>query len=97
MVNLTTLGFPPETPLGISPGERVATVGHWYRLDDPGSVTALPAPPGGFRGCGSVAINDAGDQARFNSQTGDPEHLDYPFRSTTKGRGSRSGSQVPVI
>ena len=38
MVNLITQGFPAETPLGISPGGTVATVGHWYHLGDPGSV-----------------------------------------------------------
>ena len=41
MVNLITQGFPGETPLGISPGGTVATVGHWYHLGDPGSVIAL--------------------------------------------------------
>ena len=92
MVSLTTLGFPSEEPLGISPGGSVATCSFWYRLDDPGSVTAMPAPPPGWiRGCGSVAINDAGDQARFNSQTGDPEHLDYPFRFNHEGTWQQIG------
>ena len=92
MVSLTTLGFPSEQPLGISRGGSVATCGFWYRLDDPGSVTAMPAPPPGWlRGCGSVAINDAGDQARFNSQTGDPEHLDYPFRFNHEGTWQQIG------
>ncbi len=92
MVSLTTLGFPSEEPLGISPGGSVATCGFWYRLDDPGSVTAMPAPPPGWiRGCGSVAINDAGDQARFNSQTGDPEHLAYPFRFNHEGTWQQIG------
>ena len=35
MVNLVTQGFPAETPLGISPGGTVATIGHWYHLGDP--------------------------------------------------------------
>ena len=52
----------------------------------------MPAPPPGWaRGCGSVAINDAGDQARFNSQTGDPEHLDYPFRFNHEGTWQQIG------
>ncbi len=92
MVNLTTQGFPGEIPLGLSPGGSVATCSYWYRLDDPGSVTAMPAPPPGWlRGCGSVAINDAGDQARFNSQTGDPEHLVYPFRFNHEGTWQQIG------
>ena len=92
MVNLTTQGFPGEIPLGLSRGGSVATCSYWYRLDDPGSVTAMPAPPQGWlRGCGSVAINDAGDQARFNSQTGDPEHLVYPFRFNHEGTWQQIG------
>ena len=80
MVNLITQGFPAETPLGISPGGTVATVGHWYHLGDPGSVIALTPPPTDFRlESSTVGINDAGDQARFlvNIQ---PENLVYPFR-----------------
>jgi hypothetical protein len=66
MVNLITQGFPAETPLGISPGGTVATVGHWYHLGDPGSVIALNLSPSGFLLENStVGINDAGDQARF--------------------------------
>jgi hypothetical protein len=92
IIDLTTLGFPSEQPVGISPGGRVATCSYWYRLDDPGSVTAMPAaPPGWLRGCGSVAINDAGDQARFNSQTGDPESLAYPFRFNHEGTWQQIG------
>ena len=80
MVNLITQGFPAETPLGISPGGTVATVGHWYHLGDPGSVIALTPPPRGFLLENStVGINDAGDQARFLVNTG-PENLVYPFR-----------------
>ena len=86
MVNLITQGFPAETLLGISPGGTVATCPTGISLDDPGSVIAMPAPPMGWaRGCGSVAINDAGDQARFNSQHGDPENLVYPFRFNHEG------------
>ncbi|MGE5301739.1 MAG: hypothetical protein ACM3TN_00330, partial [Alphaproteobacteria bacterium] len=92
MIDLTALGFPSEQPLGISPGGRVATCSYWYRLDEAGSVTAMPAaPPGWLRGCGSVAINDAGDQARFNSQTGDPESLAYPFRFNHEGTWQQIG------
>ena len=75
MVNLITQGFPAETPLGISPGGTVATVGHWYHLGDPGSVIALTSPPSGFLLENStVGINDAGDQARFlvNIGAGEP-------------------------
>jgi hypothetical protein len=80
MVNLTTQGFPAETPLGISAGGTVATVGYWYHLGDPGSVTTLTSPPRGFLLENStVGINDAGDQARFLVTTSG-ENLDYPFR-----------------
>ncbi len=85
MVNLATLGFPNEQPLGISPGGTVATYGFWYRLGDPGSVIALaPAPTGyGVDGSG-VGINDAGDQARFLVTVGH-ENLVYPFRYHREG------------
>ena len=80
MVNLVMQGFPAETPLGISPGGTVATVGHWYHLGDPGSVIALTPPPRDFLLQNStVGINDAGDQARFLVNTG-AENLVYPFR-----------------
>jgi hypothetical protein len=80
MVNLITQGFPVETPLGISPGGTVATVGHWYHLGDPGSVIALTPPPRDFLlESSTIGVNDAGDQARFLVNTG-PENLVYPFR-----------------
>src|SRR4029079_13791181 len=80
MVNLITQGFPGETPLGISPGGTVATVGHWYHRVDLGSVIALTSPPRDFLLENStVGINDAGDQARFLVNTG-AEKLVYPFR-----------------
>jgi hypothetical protein len=80
MVNLITQGFPGETPLGISPGGTVATVGHWYHLGDPGSVITLTPPPRDFLLLNStVGINDAGAQARFLVNTG-AENLVYPFR-----------------
>ncbi len=85
MIDLTTQGFPNESPLGISPGGTVAVYGYWYRLDDPGSITAIAPPPAGFGIENStVAINDAGDQARFLVTIGS-ENLDYPFRYNHQG------------
>ena len=85
MVDLTTLGFPLEQPLGISSGGTVATYGFWYHLDDPSSVIALAAPPASFSLENSdMAINDAGDQARF-LVTVSGEILDYPFRYHHEG------------
>ena len=71
LADLSAQGFPNEVPLAISPGGTVATPGFWYRLDDPASVTPLAPPPPGFSGPGSypAAINDAGDQARFQLAT----------------------------
>lgn len=83
MVDLTTLGFPLESPVAISPGGTVATAGSWYRLDDPTSVTLLPPAPRGFLG-GGGPINDAGDQATFLVTTGG-ENLVYPFRFHHEG------------
>lgn len=66
MLDLSTLGFPREQPLAISPGGSVATAGKWYRLGDPASVVTLPPPPSGYYVGGyGTAINDAGDQARL--------------------------------
>jgi probable HAF family extracellular repeat protein len=85
MVDLTALGFPLEQPLGISSGGTVATYGTWYRLDDPNTVTALATPPTSLGIENSdVAINDAGDQARF-LVTVSGEALDYPFRYHHEG------------
>ncbi len=85
MIDLTTLGFPNESPLGISPGGTVAVYGYWYRLDDPGSINAIAPPPAGFGIENStVAINDAGDQARF-LVTISSENLVYPFRYNHQG------------
>jgi probable HAF family extracellular repeat protein len=97
MVDLSTFGFPVEQPLGISPGGSVATFGSWYRLGDPGSVTAMPpAPPGLRLENSSVAINDAGDQARF-LVTSSGESLDYPFRFHHEGSGTwQQISSVPT-
>ena len=85
-VDLSAQGFPNEWPLDISPGGTVATVGYWYRLGDPGSVTALAPPPPGFSGPGNypAAINDAGDQARFQISTGSG-FFPYLFRYNHAG------------
>jgi hypothetical protein len=91
MVDLTTQGFPGDIPLGISPAGTVATIGHWYHLGDPGSVTALTAPPPSFLLEGSaIAINNSGDQARFLVNTG-PENLVYPFRYNHDGTWQQIG------
>ena len=89
MVDLSKQGFPSETPLGISRGGTVATSSHWYHLGDPASVTALaPVPPGGWFGFGGpVAINDAGDQARFLS-IGTEHPFSYVFRYHHEGTGT---------
>ena len=91
MVNLATQGFPADVPLGISPGGTVATIGHWYHLDDPGSVTALAATPPSFMlGGSAVGITDSGDQARFLVNTG-AENLVYPFRYNHEGTWQQIG------
>jgi probable HAF family extracellular repeat protein len=89
MVDLSQQGFPAESPAGISPGGTVATFGHWYRLGEPGSVTALaPVPPGGwFQSAGPVAINDAGDQARALA-IGLEHPFSYIFRYHHQGGGT---------
>lgn len=81
LVDLAGQGFPNEWPLAISPGGTVATPGFWYRLGNPASVTPLAPPPPGFYGPGNypAAINDAGDQVRFQVSTG-AEFLPYLFR-----------------
>ena len=85
IVNLADQGFPNEQPLGISPGGSVATFGYWYHLGDPSSAVPMPAAPLGFGGGGGpLAINDAGDQARFLVDIG-PENLVYPFRFHHEG------------
>ncbi len=87
MVNLSSLGFPNESPLGISPGGTVATTLFWYHLGDPGSVVSMLPPPAGWGpGGGPVAINDDGDQARFLG-TG-TQGLIYPFRYQQEGGGA---------
>lgn len=91
MIDLRTQGFPGDIPLGISRGGAVATIGHWYQLGDPGSITALTAPPPSFMlGGSAVAINDFGDQARFLVNTG-PENLVYPFRYNHEGTWQQIG------
>ncbi|MDH4070549.1 MAG: T9SS type A sorting domain-containing protein [Ignavibacteria bacterium] len=80
MVDLSGMGFPNEAPLGISPGGTVATYNYWYNIADAGSVNALTTAPSGYLVENSkVAINDAGEQARFLvSLSG--QNLVYPFR-----------------
>jgi probable HAF family extracellular repeat protein len=80
LVDLTTLGFPLEIPIAISPGGTVGTVNFWYRVDDPANIFALPPVPRGFAiGADGFAINDAGDQARFLITTGG-QNLLYLYR-----------------
>jgi probable HAF family extracellular repeat protein len=88
MVDLTTLGFPADTPIAISPGGTVGTANFWYRLDNPASVVSLPPAPRGFViGADGFKINDAGDQARFLITTGG-QHLLYLFRFHHEGVGT---------
>ncbi len=86
MVNLATQGYPNDFPMAISPGGTVATPAGWYRLGNPASFTANPAPPQGFFGVTkyAVAINDAGDQARFLPTTSSQSLL-YLFRLPVGG------------
>jgi probable HAF family extracellular repeat protein len=97
MVDLTTLGFPSDQPMAISPGGTVGTVDSRYRLDDPASVVPLPPPPKGFViGADGFAINDAGDEARF-LLTPYPEVLAYLFRFHHEGPGTwQQISTVPT-
>jgi hypothetical protein len=85
MVDLSAQGFPDEMPLALSNGGSVATQFHWYRVDDPASVSTMPAAPNGFViGAGPTGINDQGDQARFLISTG-AENLSYLFRFHHEG------------
>jgi hypothetical protein len=85
MIDLGARGFPVEVPLALSPVGIVATQFSWYRVDDPGSVTPMPAAPPGFAiGSGPTAINDAGDQARFLVSTGTQRPL-FLFRFNHEG------------
>ena len=97
MVDLTTLGFPLEQPMAISPGGTVGTVTSWYRLGDPASVVSLPPAPQGFViGADGFAINDAGDQARF-LLIPYPETLLYLFRFHNENGGSwQQLSSIPT-
>ena len=88
MVDLTTLGFPADQPLAISPGGTVGTMTQRYRLGDPSSVVSLPPAPKGFViGADGFAINDVGDEARF-LLTPYPEALLYLFRFHHQEQGS---------
>jgi probable HAF family extracellular repeat protein len=97
MVDLTTLGFPLEEPMAISPGGTVGTVDSWYRLDDPTSVVSLPPAPGSFViGADGFEINDAGDEARFLIIP-NPEILLYLFRFHHEGAGTwQQISSIPT-
>lgn len=85
MVNVSTLGFPADRPLAISPGGTVTTASAWYNLGVPGVVTQIaPAPNGYMNGTYPTAINDAGDQARFLVSTSS-QNLVYLFRYHHEG------------
>lgn len=88
MVDLTTLGFPVDMPIAMSPGGTIGTVNSWYRLDDPASVMLLPPAPRGFViGADGFDINDAGDQGRFLITSGS-ENLLYLYRFHHEGVGT---------
>lgn len=85
MVDLSEQGFPDEIPMEMSPGGTVVTADSWYRLGDPGSVVTMPPAPEGFAiGTDPMAINDAGDQARFLVSVGG-QNLRYLFRFHHQG------------
>ncbi len=77
--DLTTLGFPNEIPLAISPNGTVALLGSWYQLDTPNTVTPNTLPPKGFSPEASAQINDTGDQARFVITNGS-QNIAYFYR-----------------
>jgi hypothetical protein len=93
MIDLSTLGYPDERPLAVSPGATVLTGGFRYRFGDPGSAVPIPAPPSGFypAGSGPAAINDAGDQARFLTATSG-QNLRYLFRLHSDGTWQKLSS-----
>lgn len=97
MVDLTSMGFPADMPIAISPGGTVGTAGSWYGLDDPASVVLLPPAPRGFViGADGFKINDAGDQGRFLITTSG-ENLLYLFRFHHEGVGTwQQISSVPT-
>jgi hypothetical protein len=85
MVDLSAQGFPDEIPQEMSPGGTVVTADSWYRLEDPGSVVAMPPAPDGFAiGTDPMAINDAGDQGRFLVSLAG-QSLRYLFRFHREG------------
>lgn len=85
VIDLSAQGFPDEIPQEMSPGGTVVTVSSWYRLEDPGSVVAMPPPPDGFAiGSDPMAINDFGDQGRFLVSLGG-QSLRYLFRFDHQG------------
>jgi len=85
MIDLSTLGYPDDSPIAVSGGGTVATIDRWYHLGDPGSVTTVAAPPSGFAlGGGAQSINDFGDQGRFLIQVSG-QNLAYLYRYTHQG------------
>lgn len=89
MVDLSLLGFPNESPVGISPNGTVATFGYWYQLENTASIAPMAAPPGNFFIQNSSAgINDAGDQVRFLGLFTGGQVLVYPFRYNHEKNGS---------
>lgn len=65
MTDLSAQGYPASRPWRISPQGWVVADAHRYRLGEPGSVTALPPPPTGYRAPTgqSLRVNDSGDLA----------------------------------
>jgi probable HAF family extracellular repeat protein len=85
LVDLGSLGYPDEAPVGMSPHGTVATAAHWYELGDPTSVVALAPPPSGYAiSTAAAAISDRGDQARFLVAVSG-QHLSYLYRYYHEG------------
>ncbi len=86
IADLAALGAPNEAPLAVSSGGTVASPGYWYSLDTPAVAHALAPPPPGYMGPGSypAAINDSGDQARFQISTSTGNYP-YLFRYSHAG------------
>lgn len=97
IVDLTDLGFPGDTPLSISPAGTVAFVTGWYELDVPGLVHLLTDPPPEYQAPGGlkVAINDAGDQARYIAHVNSNSNS-HAFRYTNSGEWQYLGFFSPA-
>lgn len=65
LTDLSAQGYPASRPWRISPQGWVVADAHRYRLGNPGSVSALPLPPTGYRPLTgqSLRVNDRGDLA----------------------------------